>query len=164
MKEINIRDIKESAVSLIADGWGLVTAGTKEKFNTMTVSWGALGEIWGKDVAFIFIRPQRYTFEFLEKEEYFTLSFYDKKYRNTLAFCGKNSGRNIDKCAETGLEPMFVDGTVTFKQAKYTLVCKKVAGQFLDPNGFIDSEIESNYSNNDYHKMYVGEIIKVYEN
>lgn len=164
MKEINIRDIKESAVSLIADGWGLVTAGTKEKFNTMTVSWGALGEIWGKDVAFIFIRPQRYTFEFLEKEEYFTLSFYNKKYHDFLVFCGKNSGRNIDKCTETGLEPMFVDGTVTFNQAKYTLVCKKVAGQFLDPRGFIDSEIESNYSNSDYHKMYVGEIIKVYEN
>ena len=164
MKEINIRDIKESAVSLISDGWGLVTAGTKDKFNTMTVSWGALGEIWGKDVAFIFIRPQRYTFEFLEKEEYFSLSFYDKKYRDALAFCGKKSGRNTDKCAETGLEPEFIDGTVTFKQAKYTLVCKKVAGRFLDPKGFIDSEIESNYSNSDYHKMYVGEIIKVYEN
>ena len=69
MKEINIRDIKISAPELISDGWGLVTAGNEEKFNTMTVSWGAFGEIWGKDAAFIFIRPQRYTYEFIEKED-----------------------------------------------------------------------------------------------
>ena len=88
MKEINIRDIKTSAVELINDGWGLVTAGTPESFNTMTVSWGALGEIWGKDAAFIFIRLNRYTYEFLEKNPVFTLSFYGREMRPALAFCG----------------------------------------------------------------------------
>ena len=162
MKEINIRDIKISAPELISDGWGLVTAGTSEKFNTMTVSWGALGEIWGKDAAFIFIRPQRYTFEFTEKEELFTISFYTPEYKDALKICGSKSGRDIDKSAATGLIPVYTDGTVTFEQAEYTLVCRKMAGQFLDPAGFIDGAIENNYANKDYHKMYIGEILKVY--
>lgn len=163
MKEINIRDIKENPVSLIADGWGLVTAGNEEKFNTMTVSWGAVGEIWGKDAVFIFIRPQRYTFEFLEKEEIFTLSFYGAEHKKALGFCGKTSGRDTDKAAECGFTPLFTDGGVTFEEAKYTIVCRKMASQFIDPDGFEDSAIENNYADKDYHKVYVGEILKVYE-
>lgn len=162
MKEINIRDIKKSAVEMISDGWGLVTAGNGEKFNTMTVSWGGLGEIWGKDAVFIFIRPQRYTYEFIEKEEYFTLSFYGEEHRNALKICGSQSGRNTDKVANAGLTPVFIDGTVSFEQAEYTLVCRKMASQFIDPKGFEDEAIEKNYSAGDYHKVYIGEIIKVY--
>ena len=163
MKEINIRDIKKSPVELISDGWGLVTAGNENGFNTMTVSWGALGEIWGKDAAFVFIRPQRYTFEFTEKEEIFTLSFYGSEFKDALKICGSKSGRDIDKAAVCGLTPVFTDGGVTFEQAEYTLVCRKMASQFINPAGFADTSIENNYANKDYHKMYVGEIIKVYQ-
>lgn len=162
MKEINIRDIKKSAVEMISDGWGLVTAGNEEKFNTMTVSWGGLGEIWGKDAVFIFIRPQRYTYEFIEKEEFFTLSFYGEEFRNALKICGSQSGRNTDKVANAGLTPLFVDNTVSFEQAEYTLVCRKMASQFIDPKGFNDEAIEKNYSAGDYHKVYIAEIVKVY--
>ncbi len=162
MKEINIRDIKKSAVELISDGWGLVTAGTEEKFNTMTVSWGGLGEIWGKDAVFVFIRPQRYTYEFIEKEEFFTLSFYGNEYKDALKICGTQSGRNTDKVAAAGLTPLFVDNTVSFEQAEYTLVCRKMASQFIDPKGFIDEAIDKNYSAGDYHKVYIAEIVKVY--
>lgn len=162
MKEINIRDIKKSAVEMISDGWGLVTAGNGEKFNTMTVSWGGLGEIWGKDAVFIFIRPQRYTYEFIEKEEFFTLSFYGEEFRNALKICGSQSGRNTDKVSNAGLTPVFIDGTVSFEQAEYTLVCRKMASQFIDPKGFEDEAIEKNYSAGDYHKVYIGEIVKVY--
>ena len=166
MKEINIRDIKTSAVELINDGWGLVTAGTPESFNTMTVSWGALGEIWGKDAAFIFIRLNRYTYEFLEKNPVFTLSFYGREMRPALAFCGSKSGRDFDKPAETGLKPLSVDGAVTFEQAKYTLVCRTAASQLITPDSFIDPSICENYNKDgsDLHKMYIGEILKVYEN
>lgn len=164
MKEINIRDIKISPVELISDGWALLTAGNEEKYNTMTVSWGALGEIWGKDAVFVFVRPQRYTFEFTEKEELFTLSFYGNEYKDALKICGSKSGRDIDKAQATGLKPVFTDGTVTFEQAKYTIVCRKMASQFIDPAGFADAAIGNNYANKDYHKVYVGEIIKVYEN
>ncbi len=162
MKEINIRDIKKSAVEMISDGWALVTAGNEEKFNTMTVSWGGLGEIWGKDAVFIFIRPQRYTYEFIEREGFFTLSFYSEEFRNALKICGSQSGRNTDKVVDAGLTPLFTDNTVSFEQAEYTLVCRKMASQFIDPKGFEDEAIEKNYPSGDYHKVYIGEIVKVY--
>ncbi|MBQ2973616.1 MAG: flavin reductase [Clostridia bacterium] len=163
MKEINIREIKKSPVELISDGWGLVTAGDEKNFNTMTVSWGAIGEIWGKDAAFIFIRPQRYTYEFLEKNDIFTITFYGEEMMDALRICGSKSGRDINKAEVCGLTPVFTDGGVTFEQAEYTLVCRKMASQFIDPAGFEDTSIENNYANKDYHKVYIGEILKVYK-
>lgn len=163
MKEINIREIKKSPVELISDGWGLVTAGNKDKFNTMTVSWGAIGEIWGKDAAFIFIRPQRYTYEFIENNDIFTITFFGEDFKDALRICGSKSGRDINKAEVCGLTPIFTDGGVTFEQAEYTVVCRKMASQFIDPAGFEDKSIESNYPKKDYHKIYIGEIIKVYK-
>ena len=103
MNKINIKELQGNAVSMFDDKWCLITAGTKESYNTMTASWGAMGELWNKDVCFIFIRPQRYTLEFTEREEYFTLSFFSEDYKKALAFCGRNSGRDCDKAKETGL-------------------------------------------------------------
>ena len=161
-KEINIRQIDQSAVKMINDEWALVTAGSEEKWNTMTVSWGGLGELWGRDAAFIFIRPQRYTREFVEKSEFFTLSFFRGKYKKELSLCGSKSGRDIDKAAATGLTPVFKEGAVYFEQAETVLVCRKIAFQDLDPAGFLDESIEENYPSKDYHRMYVGEILKTY--
>lgn len=163
MKTIDIRDVKDNVVQLISDGWGLLTAGTTDSFNMMTVSWGALGELWGKDVAIVFVRPQRYTLEFLEREDRFTLSFYDPAYRPALALCGSKSGRDLDKAAAAGLTPVAADGSVTFAQAKLTLVCRKIAVQPMDPAGFLDPAIAQCYENGDYHKVFVGEILKVCE-
>ena len=59
--------------------WALVTAGTKDKFNSMTISWGSMGTLWFKDIVTIYIRPDRYTFKFLEENDTFTVSFYDEK-------------------------------------------------------------------------------------
>lgn len=163
MKKIDIREIKTSPVEMISDDWALLTAGTSESFNTMTVSWGALGELWGRNAAFVFVRPQRYTFEFIEENELFTLSFYAKEYKDALRLCGTKSGRDINKPEAAGLTPVEVDGAVTFAQAEYTIVCRKIAAQYLDPKGFIDNSIEENYSKGDYHKMYVGEILAAYK-
>ncbi len=165
MKEINIRDIKISATELINDCWGLVTAGNEENFNSMTVSWGALGEIWNMDAAFIFIRHSRYTYEFLENGGLFTLSFYDEKYKGALGrIYGSKSGRDTDKTAESGFTPVFTDGAVTYAEAKYTLVCRVAASQEIEAAGFIDPAIKGMYAGGDMHKMFVGEILKVYEN
>ncbi|HIT52715.1 MAG TPA: flavin reductase [Candidatus Fimivicinus intestinavium] len=161
-QEINIRDLKESAVKLISEDWALVTAGNKDKWNTMTVSWGGLGELWGKDVAFIFIRPQRYTYAFLEREAYFTMSFFGGAYKKELSFCGAKSGRDVDKAKETGLTPLFTGQAVAIEQAKLVLVCRKLAYQDLNPAGFIDSSIDAAcYPSRDYHRMYVGAIESV---
>ncbi len=160
-KEIDIRDIKQSAVKLINDDWALVTSCAEGAVNTMTVSWGGMGELWGKDVVFVFIRPQRYTYELLEKSEMFSMSFFDGEYKKELGFCGKRSGRDGDKFSATGLTTVELGGVQTVEQAKYNIICKKIAFQDLDPKGFIDADIENNY-NGDYHRMYVGEIVKAY--
>lgn len=164
MKEINIRDIKISAQEIISDNWGLVTAGTGDKFNSMTVSWGALGEIWGKDAAFIFVRHSRYTYELLENNNIFTLSFYDGKYKPVLGkVYGTLSGRDNDKTALSGFTPVTVDNAVTYAQAKYTLVCRVMASQDIGKESFIDPSVENWYNGDAIHKMYIGEILKVYE-
>ncbi len=160
-KEISATELHENPFDLIGKKWMLVTAGDENKCNTMTASWGGIGVLWNKNVVFSFIRPQRYTFSFIEEKEYYTLSFYEEEYRPILNLCGKLSGRNIDKIKETGFTPLFDQKAPYFAQASLVLVCRKLYGQFIDPACFIESKLESNYEKKDYHKMYVGEIVKV---
>ncbi|MBE6827281.1 MAG: flavin reductase family protein [Ruminococcaceae bacterium] len=161
-KKIDIRNLRKSPVKMISDDWALLTAGDENSFNTMTVSWGAVGELWSKDVAIVFVRPQRYTYGFMEKGEYFTLSFFDGGYKKELGFCGTKSGRDCDKIKETGFTPVTLDGGVAFEEADTVLVMKKIAYQDMKPDGFIDNEIIGNYAQNDFHRTYVGEIKAVY--
>lgn len=162
MKEIGIRELKENFVSMISDQWALLTSGNIQNYNMMTVSWGGIGELWGKDVCFVFVRPQRYTFEYMEKNEYFTLSFYGGEYKKELGICGSKSGRDTDKTALTGLTPIEVGDTVSFKESKVTVLLRKIAYQDMKPDGFLAPEIMGNYKLNDFHRTYVGEIIKVF--
>ncbi len=160
-KEINIRELKDNFVKMISNDWALLSAGKKEDFNTMTVSWGGIGELWGKDVCFVFVRPQRYTFEFMEKNDYFSLSFFGGEFKKELGICGSKSGRDIDKMESTGFTPVDFENAVGYEQAKFNIVLKKLAYQDMKPDGFIDESIMSNYANNDFHRVYVGEIVKV---
>ena len=160
-KEIEINSFNENIFKLIGEKWMLITAGDQNKLNTMTASWGGMGVLWSKNVSFAFIRPQRYTFEFVEKNDYYTLSFYDdKKYRDELSFCGTNSGRDVDKVKEIAFTPVFEEAPY-FKEARLVFVCKKIYGQFMLPECFIDKSLESNYPNKDYHKVFVGEIVRI---
>ena len=156
---INIRDTEHPA-KLIADDWALLSAGAPEDWNTMTVSWGGVGAMWGKDAAFVFVRPQRHTMRYIESSDYFTLSF--GLPRETTALCGKISGRDCDKISQAGLSAHAEGAAVWPAQAKLVLVCRKLAAQTLDPACFIDPAIEGNYPDKDYHKMFVGEIQAVY--
>ena len=157
---VDIRDI-ENPVKLIADDWALLSAGTPEDWNTMTVSWGAIGEIWGFDAAFVFVRPQRHTMKYMDANEYFTLAF--GLPRETMALCGKISGRDCDKIAKAGLTAHTEGDAVWPEGAALVIVCRKAAKQAIDPAGFIAPGIEGNY-NGDYHRMFVGEIVEVYRN
>lgn len=161
MKEISIREVKENFVSMISDQWALLAAGKMDNYNMMTVSWGGIGELWGKDVCFVFVRPQRYTFEYMEQNEYFTLSFYGGEYKKELGICGSKSGRDTDKTTLTGFEPVEIGDSVSLKQAKITVLLRKIAYQDMNPDGFLAPEIMSNYAASDFHRTYVGEIIKV---
>lgn len=159
-KIIDPRDIKENIIKLIRDDWFLITAGNLDKYNTMTASWGTMGELWNKKVAFIFVRPTRFTYEFTELNDFFSLSFFDKKYRDALKFCGTKSGRDYDKAKETGLTPILTEsGTVCFQEAQLVLDCKKIYIHDLEPRNFLEPAIEDEYPQKDYHRMYVGEII-----
>ena len=129
----------------------------------MTVSWGGVGIMWNKPVTFTFIRPTRYTFEFLERNDLFTICFFDESYREALSFCGSKSGRNVNKVEETGLTPMFTEeGTPCFEQARMVLVCKKLYAQFLNEESVLGGEpVLKQYNGDEYHKMYISEILEV---
>ena len=164
MKEIDIRQIKESAVKLINDDWALLSAGNENGWNTMTVSWGGIGELWNKDVVFVFVRPQRYTKEFLDKEGKFTLSFFGGRMKKEMGICGSKSGRDCNKAELAGIKPIFEDGTVFIDEAEYALVCQTLYTDYIDPDGFFDkTPDEENYAQKDYHKVYVAEIKKVFQ-
>lgn len=143
--------------------WMLVTAGNKKSYNTMTASWGAMGVLWNKYTVTCYIRPQRYTHEFIDREEYFSISFYEDSFRSALALCGRVSGRDCDKAHDANLTPVFTHEAPFFKEASLVFICKKIHTQKIDPDGFHDPDIEMNYDNHDYHTMVIGEIVGVYE-
>lgn len=166
MKRIEIKDLTENFFETISKEWMLVTAGTPEHFNTMTASWGGIGFLWNKPVAFVFIRPERYTYEFAEKNEYLTLSFLGDENRQIHNICGSKSGRDTDKVQETGLKPLPTpEGNITFEQSRLTLECRKLYSRMLEPESFIDKQpLEKWYSeNNGMHKMYIVEIVNVWK-
>ena len=147
---------------LIGMDWMLITAGSMDSFNTMTASWGGMGMLWNKKVCFCVVRPTRYTYKFMEKSDCFTLSFFDEEYRDALDFCGTRSGRDVDKIKKTGLTPVKgIKGVPFFDEARLVLETRKIYFQDLDPRNFLDDSIEDNYPEKDYHRMYMGEIIRV---
>ena len=95
-KEVKIEELSFNPFTKIGKEWMLITAGNEEKCNTMTASWGGVGVMWGKNAVTAYIRPQRYTKEFVDREEAFTISFYDEKYRKALNLCGTVSGKDTD--------------------------------------------------------------------
>ncbi len=160
MKEISPYEVSDNVFKMIGKDWTLVTAGTSEKYNTMTASWGSAGVMWNKPVLFTFIRPQRYTYEFMERSSYYSVSVYPEEYRKALSLCGTKSGRDVDKAKETGLTPVFDEDAPYFEQARLVFICKKLYAQNLAEECIVEDFVKDNY-NNDYHKMYVGEIVKV---
>ena len=169
MKKTELKTLaSENAFDLIGEGWMLVTAGNKEKFNTMTASWGGIGWLWNKPVAFVFIRPERYTHDFIERGNRLTLSFYKEEHRSILQFCGTKSGRDVDKVKETGLKPVQLEsGAMTFEQARLTLDCRKLFKSPMAAANFIDKSILEKWYGNQpggsLHDVYVVEIEGVYE-
>ena len=160
-QKIDPKALDKNVFSAIGDQWMLITAGTADRCNTMTASWGGLGVIWGAPAATCYIRPQRYTREFVEREEYFTLSFYGKEYHKQLQLCGSRSGRDTDKVKACGFTVRTAEcGAPYFKEAELVLVCRKRFAQAMDPDN-IPEEIKTKwYPKKDYHILYIGEIIE----
>lgn len=161
-QSIDPKKLEHNVFSMIGDQWMLITAGTAGQCNTMTASWGGLGVIWGGPAATCYVRPQRYTKEFLDREEYFTLAFFGEEQRQALALCGSKSGREIDKVKECGFTVKAAAcGAPYFEQAELVLVCRKRFVQAMEPENIPDDVKEKWYPNQDYHTMYIGEIVEV---
>ena len=163
-RKIDISKLSFNPFDKIGKQWMLLTGGDKDSFNTMTASWGQLGVLWNKNVLTCYIRPNRYTYDFVEKGECFTASFYGEEYRSALSFCGSHSGRDCDKAKETGLTPAEVDGCMAFEEAELVLVCRKLYSYDLQESGFLtdDGIPEKFFGTDPYHRAYISEIVGVY--
>lgn len=161
-KEISIEQYSCNPFQMIGESWMLITAEKDGQVNTMTASWGGLGHMWSKNVAFIVIRPQRYTKEFVDAADTFSLCFFDDHYKKTLAYLGGVSGRIEDKILKSGLTVSHYNDTPIFEEANSILLCKKLFNQSFNKNSFIDTRIPTtSYVNDDYHVLYISEITTV---
>ncbi len=159
-KNILPENLNENAIKLIANDWMLISAGNLNNFNNMTASWGSLGNLWNKPVAFIFVRPPRYTYKFIEETDYFTICFFEEKYRDVLRLTGTKSGREINKMKDLNLTPIKSQyNSIYYEEAKIVIECKKIYFQDINPNNFLNENIIKHYPKHDFHRMYVGEIV-----
>lgn len=157
-KKILTHEITENFIKLIGTDWMLINAGSKEKYNCMTASWGGVGFLWRKPVSFIFIRPNRYTYSFTESNDYYSINFFDDNFKDILKLCGTKSGKDIDKMNINGLTPICNDKAIYYKEAKLVLICKKVYADYIKESNFINTSIHDLYPLKDFHKLYIGEI------
>ena len=161
-KEDETMKLNVSAFEAFDKDWALLTAGSVgEGYNTMTISWGGLGTLWGKPVATVYVKPIRYTHEFLDANEYFTVSFYPEEYKKALGLLGSRSGRDGDKVAAAGLTPAALEGAVTFQEAKLTLLCKKIDRQDMDTSAMPAAVVDAFYTKEAPHTMYIGEVVEI---
>lgn len=159
---IQPENLSENVFKLIGKDWLLLTAEKEGQVNTMTASWGGMGIMWNKPVTYIFVRPQRYTKEFIDGNTKLSISVLDESYRNQLKYLGTVSGRDEPKIQKAGLTVSHAYDVPVFDQAKITFVCKKIFFQELNPAGFVDTTIDSViYPTKDYHTMYICEIEKI---
>lgn len=161
---IPIEELPNDIFTMIGKDWMLVSAQHEGVANTMTASWGGMGVLWNKKVAFVFIRPQRYTKTFIDTTTMFSLTFYNESYRKELSYFGHVSGRDEDKIKKANFHLAHVDNTPYFKEANTILICHKLYAQDMVPTSFLQNElITRNYPNNDFHTMYIAEIEAVYQ-
>ncbi len=159
--EVPVEHLAINPFTAIGNDGFLITAGTPDRFNTMTATWAAMGHLWGRDTVTIYVRPSRLTHEYLIKSDGFTISFLPPDLHHILTWCGQHSGREWDKIAETGLKVAYLPSPlggerVTFKQAALIFSCTKAAVQSLGPSAFLDASIEDHYPDGDYHTMIIG--------
>jgi flavin reductase (DIM6/NTAB) family NADH-FMN oxidoreductase RutF len=166
LKQIQIQDLDLNILHQFDKRWFLLTCGDFEtgKFNTMTISWGSLGTVWDKPFAQVFVRPTRYTFEFMNTYDSFTLCGFEKSHKSALDLIGSKSGREGNKIADAGLTPSKAATVKSpiFKEAELVLECRKMYWQDLDPTQFLFPELQRKYPKKDYHRVFYGEVLEVF--
>lgn len=143
------------------DKWALLSAGTKDKHNTMTISWGGMGTLWFKPVVTVYVKPCRHTYQFMNDNEYFTVSFYPEEYKKALTLMGSKSGRDMDKDSASGLTVKDLGKAVTYEEAEVTLLCKKIYFQDMDTANMPQDIVQQHYTIEEPHRMFIGEVVEV---
>ena len=164
MREVKVKELSVDVVNLWMNRWLLLTAGTIDDCNMMTVAWGSIGCMWAKPFAQIVVRPQRHTRKYVEQSDSFTLCAFPEKYRKDMQTLGTISGLDGDKLSKTGLtlKASMRVAAPAYNEADFILECRKIYFQDMDPRGFIDKTIQKNYTAKDYHRIYFGEILSAF--
>ncbi|MDC7245042.1 MAG: hypothetical protein PQJ47_03925 [Sphaerochaetaceae bacterium] len=160
--QISAASFESRIFSLIKNQWFCITATDNEHINPMTAAWGSLGVMWNRPVFTVVVRNTRHTFSLLEKSDSFSCSFFPKEYRDVLTYCGRHSGRDVDKIKETGLTVHHFDSFIGYEEADLVFCCRKASRTLLSPDQFIDDTIIHHYEHEDYHIQYMGYIEKIY--
>lgn len=157
-KEINIEPF-----TAFNKDWALLTAGDIDNHNSMTISWGEMGTLWNKKVVTVYVKPCRYTYKFMEKNNFFVISFFEEIYRQSLVVMGSKSGKNTDKDKESGLTPIEHGWVTIYKEARLTIICKKIYEQDLVLKNMPKEAIETYYQKEKPHRMFIGEVVEIIE-
>lgn len=156
-----IEQLEINPFEKIGKEWALVSAGSRQKANTMTISWGGVGVLWGKNVAYIFIRDSRYTKEFIDANDFFSVSFLNSQYRDALNYCGSHSGRDEDKISNAGLTWNYKLSIPFIDEGNLILLCRKLSATKITEESFLVPDVKKWYADGDMHTMYVAEILEV---
>ncbi|WP_312280330.1 flavin reductase [Oscillibacter sp.] len=165
LKSVNPKELSIEALRLFTGRMPLLTAGDKTACNTMTIGWGGLGSFWNRPACTVYVRHSRYTFQFMESNDYFTVSILPKERKDALTLCGTRSGRDTDKIADCGFTLCYGAGDAPFfDEAELVLVCRKLYAQDMTSEFVIDSGAAASfYPEGDWHRMYIGEVVEAYQ-
>ena len=164
MKKIDVKQLISKPFMAFDHDWALLTAGSVDNHNSMTISWGEMGTLWSKNVVTVYVKPVRFTYKFMENNELFVVSFFKEEYRKALQVMGSISGRNHHKDQEAHLTSIDYHGLTIYEEAYRTIICKKIYQQDLDINN-IPSEVNKTYYQKEQpHRMYIGEVLEILEN
>lgn len=165
MKKVELEKLNENFVNLIHEGWPVLTVQDQDKVNGMTVNWVQLGWLWNKPVVTVYVRPQRHTFGLINDQDTYSLAFFDETHRKNLSYLGTKSGKDEDKLKNCGYTTTFIDNTPVIDQASLIFTIKKLYVHDLKAEEFIADEVKSSaYPNQDFHRVFIGEITEVFIN
>ena len=163
---VDLKAIKPEVFRVFGTQNALLTAGDKTNCNTMTIGWCQLGKLWNLDACTVYVRPERYTYRFMEEHNYFTVSVLPERCKSIMQVCGTKSGRDMDKIRECGLTLCHGAGDAPFfEEAEWVLVCKKLYAQDMKPEFVKDERVFQSYTpaKGSWHRMYVGEVLEAHQ-
>lgn len=163
--KVGIENVSFNPFTTFAKKWVLITAKKGDQVNTMTAAWGSFGYVWVNNTITIYVRHNRYTKEFIDAADTFSVTVFSEKCREVLTYLGRTSGKDENKIEKAGLTLVYDGNTPYFEEAEQVFIARKLYAQEFEPEKFIDkSIIDQVYQDQDFHTLYIGEIIKVLEN